>query len=94
MRRNQRHRHARTPEVKRQITALEAKLAKLQSEIGDLQTNFEGAGEFLEQKGLTPAEKKDAEKQQTDLGKQIDANAAATQDTQTKLDKLKALKAC
>ena len=83
-----------TPDVKKQITALEAKLAKLQSEIGDLQTNFEGAGEFLAQPGLTPAQKKDGEAQQARLGKEIDANGAATQDTQAKLDKLKALKAC
>ena len=83
-----------TPEVKKEIADLEAKLAKLQGEIGDLQTNFEGAGEFLAQQGLSDADKKEGERQQADLGKKIDANGAETQATQAKLDKLKALKAC
>ena len=83
-----------TPEVKKEIADLEAKLAKLQSEIGDLQTNFEGAGEFLAQEGLSDADKKEGERQQADLGKKIDDNGKQTQETQAKLDKLKALKAC
>jgi hypothetical protein len=84
----------RTPEVQKEIIRLADRLEKLSVDVGDLQTNFEGAGEFLAQPGLSDADKKEGERQQADLGKKIDANAAETQATQAKLDKLKALKAC
>lgn len=83
-----------TPEVKTEIAALEAKLQKLASEVVELQTNHENANEFLAQEGLSPADKKEGETQLADLGKKLNANAADTQATQLKLDKLKALKTC